>query len=131
MKNYLLYDDQGAILQTGRCPESMLELQGSPGKHVLAGTADQLTEYVVDGVILTRPVMVLALSKETAQADGVDEIILSGLPAGANVYVRGPADMDGQADGGPAVLTFALAGAYTAYITHFPYQDAKVTMHAT
>ena len=109
----------------------MLVLQGSPGRNVLPGTANQLTEYVVDGAILTRPVMALTLSKQKAQADGVDEIILSGMPAGASVYVSGPAEVDGQADGGPAVLTFALPGVYTAYITHFPYQDMKVTMHAT
>lgn len=131
MKNYLLYDDLGAILQTGRCPESMLVLQESPGRYVLTGTANQLTEYVVGGSIVARPVMDLTLSKEMAKADGTDEIILSGLPSGADVYVKGPAEIEGKADGEPAVLTFALAGTYTAYITLFPYQDMKVTIYAT
>lgn len=131
MKSYIVYDDKGAILQTGRCPESMLELQGSPGRNMLAGIADQLTEYVIAGAIVQRPAMAVLVSKETAKADGTDEIIITGLPPGADLFISGPAVMEGKSDGAPAVLTFSLTGTYTVSITLFPYQDMKVTLHAT
>ena len=109
----------------------MLELQGSPGRNVLAGIADQLTEYVIAGSIVQRPAMALLVSKETAKADGTDEIIITGLPPGADLFISGPAVLEGKSDGTPAVLTFSLTGTYTVSITLFPYQDMKVTLHAT
>lgn len=130
MKPYIVYDGTGLILQTGQCPESMFELQASPGRNLMSGSADQMTEYILAGAVTPRPTMPIALSAESVAADGTSEVTIDGIPAGATVSVAGPTKMTGEADGGPIVMTFAIQGDYTVSADLFPYQTAKVSIHA-
>lgn len=125
--SFAKYDDNGRILFVGEVPQDMLALQG---EKVWQGNADPATEWVVDGQLASRPVLAIAVSSTDVRANGVDEIVVKGVPAGAGIRVRGPVPADGVADGSDIHLTFALPGRYAVIITLFPYQDWQGVCHA-
>ena len=49
--NYVIYNDAGEILRTGKCKPSDFEHQARQGEYVLEGTADTLLDRVVNGVV--------------------------------------------------------------------------------
>lgn len=56
MKDFIIYNDAGEILRTGRCPAEAFEIQAQPGEHILEGVAcctkdsvDPLTGAVIEG----------------------------------------------------------------------------------
>jgi hypothetical protein len=132
VKDYIIYNNEGRILQTGRIPESMFELQQdeAQGRFVLEGSADVCTQYVVDGGLVFRPANPASFSAMVAAADGTDEIVLTSVPAGARIAVTGPVSQTGIADGTDICLTFARPGAYLVRVESFPYRDLEVTVHA-
>lgn len=132
MKNYLIYDGSGRIIQTGVVPDSMLELQGDPdnGRYVKEGVADGDTQYVLADQLVGRPVSPALASATSVRANGVDEVMLWQVPAGARISVQGPQAMSGTADGSNVILTFATPGSYVVRIEQFPYQDKEVSINA-
>ena len=46
MSSFVVHDDNGKILRTGSCPESMVEIQAGPGEETLRGKADDLTDKI-------------------------------------------------------------------------------------
>lgn len=132
MKNYLIYDGSGKIIQTGIVPDEMLELQAAPdkGRYVMEGSADASSEYVVSGAVVARPSSPVVSSAASVTADGVDEVVLWCVPAGAHIAVQGPLAMSGTADGSNVRLTFATPGNYLVGVRLFPFQDWEVAIHA-
>lgn len=132
MRNYLIYDEDGRIIQTGVVPAAMLELQGEPesGRFVMEGSADVCTQYVRKGVIVSRPVCPALLSTASIQADGIDEVVAWQVPAGARIAVQGPLAMSGTADGSNIAMTFATPGVYRFSVQLFPFQDMEVSINA-
>lgn len=50
--NYIVYKTKsGEILRTGTCPPEMAAIQASDGETVIEGTANDITQYIVDGVV--------------------------------------------------------------------------------
>ena len=54
MKYFIVYDKEGNILRTGSCQNSTFLLQAQEGEFVIEGKADQLTDMVVDGKVVSR-----------------------------------------------------------------------------
>lgn len=131
MTPFTVYDNTGRILRSGICQAQCLALQAGEGQSALPLPSNDETDYVSEGAVLPRPTMQLEVSNGPVPADGVTEAVITGVPAGASVTVTGPADARGEAIGEPVQLTFSLAGAYMVRFELFPYQDAKVTIHAT
>lgn len=53
--NYVVYKiDTGEILRHGICQETMFLLQAGEGEAVIEGVANDLTQYVCDGVVMDR-----------------------------------------------------------------------------
>lgn len=48
---FIVFNQEGEILRTGSCPEEMLSVQAQPGEFAIEGSAKDLTQYVVDGVV--------------------------------------------------------------------------------
>lgn len=132
MRDYIIHNNEGRILQTGRIPESMFELQQeeAQGRFVLEGSADVRTQYVVNGALVSRPVNPAVFSAMAAAADGTDEVVIAGVPAGSKVAVTGPVSLSDIADGTDICLTFARPGAYLVRVESFPYRDLEVTVDA-
>lgn len=49
--NFIVYDRSGVILRTGSCSEEMLSIQEQFGETVIEGTANDQTQYILDGVV--------------------------------------------------------------------------------
>lgn len=133
MKNYLIYDREGKIIQTGVVPAAMFDLQGDAesGRYVMEGSADVCTDRVVDGAVVSRPSCPAQVSTSTVKADGMDEVILWQVPVGARVSVEGPLATAGAADGSNIRLTFARSGDYLIRIELFPFLTLEVPIHAS
>lgn len=54
--NFIVYNTEGAILRTGSCPEEMIELQTGDGELVMEGTVNDVTQMVIDGQVVDKPV---------------------------------------------------------------------------
>jgi len=133
MIQYVIFDGDGRILQTGSCPEEMLDLQAGPGREVMEGGAGvtSYSHYVANGEIVERPGMGISVSKITLVADGSDEVAITGVPAGAQLSIDGPVVADAIADGEPISITSVHAGIYVIQATKFPYRDERININAT
>ena len=84
--------------------------------------------YIELGSLTKKQSMVLIITNTPLTADGTDEAIISGIPAG--VQVEWP---DGQTDivtGGEIRFSVDLAGTYTFRFTAVPYLDQEVVIEA-
>jgi len=132
MKDFLIYDGAGQIVQTGAVIEAMLPLQAAPenGRFMLEGVANPALEYVAAGEVVRRPNMPFRFSAVSVPADGSSAVTLAGVPAGATVRIVGPTSASGFADGAEIVLTFALPGEYQVFLELFPYIGVKEVINA-
>ena len=51
---YSVYNQSGDILRTGSCQECDIDLQAGDGEFIYIGEADQLTQKVVDGELVSK-----------------------------------------------------------------------------
>lgn len=56
MKKFIIYNtNDGTILRTGSCAESLFNLQAQEGESILEGEANQLTQMVSNGQLVDKP----------------------------------------------------------------------------
>ena len=55
MKSFIVYAQDGTILRTGTCPDSVLPSQAGDGEFVMEGTADDSLQMIVNGVVVDKP----------------------------------------------------------------------------
>ncbi len=55
MKNFIVYDSKGNILRAGSCQDGDILLQAGNGEFVMEGIADDATQMIVDGEIVSKP----------------------------------------------------------------------------
>ena len=92
------------------------------------GPLSQADIYVESGSVIQRQPMSLITTNTPLIADGIDEVIISGIPSG--VQVEWP---DGQTDivtGGEISFSVDLPGTYTFRFTAVPYLDKEITVEA-
>ena len=92
------------------------------------GSLSHADVYVESGAVTQRQLMPLATTNTSIIANGTDEAIISGIPAG--VQVEWP---DGQIDivtDGEIGFSVDLPGTYTFRFTAVPYLDKEVTIEA-
>ena len=124
---WALYDESGAIIQVYTGPESEAELQGWQYIPILDGLDDS-TSYVDAEAVLPKLPFSLAITQTTISANGTDEAVISGIPAGATVEWP-----DGQIDevtDGEVRLSVDLPGTYTLIFDAVPYLRQEVTIEA-
>ena len=131
MKEYTVFDSTGRVLRAGLCAPGDLPLQARSGEFVLEGQANDVLHYVVDGAVMPRPVMPIMFDNATVPADGASTVTFTGVPAGANARVSGPAIDAFTVPDGVVVMTFDAPGAYVVGIEKFPYRDFEVVINAT
>ena len=131
MTSFCVFNMEGRILRYGLCPTSDMLLQAGAGEFVIEGQANDMLEYVVDGVIHPRPVMPVQFDNATVPADGMSAVTLTGIPTDAMVRVRGPATDAFTVHDGTLEMTFDAPGSYRIGIEKFPYRDFEALINAT
>lgn len=142
MAEYIVFNTTtGEITRTGRVPDDMINLQAGAGETAITGVANDLTDYIANPGT-TNDVTAKALlstvatwDQTTITADGVDEAILSTLPAAGSFEIAVPenaAPIPGGAVSPPS-LTFKATepGTYVVTVKVSPYLDAVQSIIAT
>ena len=130
MRRWAVYAPNGSVLfiYSGPDFEAQLQAQGDLQVCTILDGLDDTTAYVdVDGITPKQPMPIVAAGV-ILTANGTDEAIISGIPAG--VQVQWP---DGQTDmvnDGEIRFSVDLPGTYTFRFTAVPYLDQEVVIEA-
>jgi len=54
VKHFIVYDSDGIILRTGTCVDGDVSLQAGSGEFVMEGTADDATQMIVNGEVVSK-----------------------------------------------------------------------------
>jgi len=130
MSRWAVYDQQGRINSIYSGPDFEAHLQAQDGLDVVpvADDADDVTAYISGGAVQPKQTMPLITTGSPLIANGTDEAIISGIPAGAQVEWP-----DGQTDivtDGEIGFSVDLPGTYTFQFTAVPYLDQEVVIEA-
>ena len=119
----------GRIVSTARCVESLLPITHPDLDRLVGVVADPMTQFVdvATAAVVERPTLTLTADRTGIAADGADTAVITGIPDGATVVVRGEAF---TGDGTALEYSTTQAGAHTLRVVAFPYRDAEVTIHA-
>ena len=118
---YVITDGDGAVLGFGRCPQGeAIRLPQLDEAHICALVSEEVLAEVrmgpqrfrlLGGEIIPRQVMAPTLSAASIVADGVAEVVISGLPDPCTVTVTGVATLGPlEVTGGELRLTAEVAG---------------------
>jgi len=129
-KIFAAYDTDGAIQFIMRCMEVGPTFYDDTGLNAIEVTeiVGDSSHYVVDGVVQPKQPISLITTNTPLTADGTDEAIISGIPAGAQVEWP-----DGQTDivmDDEISFSVDLPGTYTFRFTAVPYLDKEITVEA-
>jgi len=86
------------------------------------------THYVTNGLLMDRQPMPLIVTSTSLIANGTNETIISGIPAGAQV--QWPDDQIDIVNDGEIGFSVDLQGTYTFRFTAVPYLDQEITIEA-
>ena len=117
MTHYYVYDDEGRILRTGSCPESMLNIQPGDGEFVMEGCADDSSQYILNGKITDMPRMPIS----------VVGTVIKGIPFGAVLRIN---DESYVIEDGVADLLFDFQGPHIVHIDLFPYTPETIEVES-
>lgn len=131
MSVYSCYDlITGKVMWAGEMPDYMIPLQTTDKLGVIREALNTNTHYVDVNTETSkpRPPLPVVANKSQIQADGVDELVLSGVPVGSSVIW--PDGEEGVVNDGEVALSVDLAGSYVIKIVSFPYLTEEFTVEA-
>ncbi len=131
MSNAILYNINGQIMRSISAPPDMLQDQKMEGEFLLEGIADLEKDYILNNMIVPRPIQLTTLDKLTLIADGIDTIMLSNTPSGIFIATntRTHETITGAINGTDTFST-TITGTYNIRIEAFPYLDFEATIEA-
>lgn len=118
----------GQILRNVDAPPDLAQMQAGAGESLIAGRADDLTQYVNGGIIIDRPTMPGGLSAPVITT--ADTAMLA-AQEGASVEITGPVNGTATLDADGLEISSDIPGTYTIKVTLFPYLDAEYTLEIT
>jgi hypothetical protein len=139
-KNYILYDNDGRIINLVTCDESHLDMMTKTPADVnstefitlnaIEGHCITHLNHIVDGVVTEKLAQQISLDKLEIVADGVDKITLSGSLPGSTLFIEGGGTylMGGLSD--PDTFVTTIPGEYLFRVSLFPYLDYEVKINA-
>lgn len=117
----------GRILWSGSMRQDHVPLQAGEGSAAAEGAANDLEQWVEDGVLTARPV--LPISDAVLTVGGGEQTVAAGLPAGTVVSVDGAEPV--EVEDGAITLEPMEPIAMTLRLTPpFPYSPATITVAA-
>jgi len=128
--NYILYDKiTGEILRVGVCSEDVFELQKQEATvEIMEGIANDLVQYVFDGVVTDKVENPAEISKTIMLANGVDTAIISNLPNPTTVWFDG---VEYTVTDGIFEFTVDTPGELRIRCESFPYLDKEFMVNAS
>lgn len=128
MNHFVVYEAAtGRIAYTAHSdadPEVILAQWPRQPGHAIAfvgATVDPRQWWVVDGTIVARAPMDLAVSKTAIAADGFDEAVITGLPDPCTVIITGAVAWGpAEVAGGTLTLTASMPGAFRVGVVAGP-----------
>ena len=130
---YVVFNDSGLIIRSGSCYPNELWLQAFQASESVLEHTDLVafgTHYVdvYDYFAIKKcPTFNESTNKLTMVSDGVDSIIISGIPIGTVVSVDGE---NYVVDDGIIKLTVKFPGVYKVKLSGFPYLDKIIEVTA-
>ena len=131
MSRWAIYNTATGLIDrvySGPESEAAIQLLSGEGFTSIADGLDDRTAYVQDGVAIARPPFPITISKSTIDADGIDECLITGVPAGTEVTWP-----DGQTDivnDGEVAFAVDLPGEYILKFSAVPYLTQEVAIEA-
>ena len=128
--NFVIYNQDGQILRTGSCPQSMFALQMiDADDFILEGSANDVTQYIdmVTHTVTDKPDITATLNKVELLADGEDSIIINDLPIPCTVTLDA---VDYEVLDSSFEFTVDLPGEYQIAITALNHIDYSNTVTA-
>lgn len=128
MARFCVYNEDGVIQRTGRCPTGFIAQQAQAGETAMPCQDDvsMRSHYVVNGEVYERPRMALDISALSVQTD--EEIIIKGIPVGT-IFNWG-SGME-QVDDGQVEWSSNVAGSFEFVLSNFPYQIEVIKIEVT
>jgi hypothetical protein len=127
---YIVYDKGSGIITRSVKTNTPPEVWLSEDEAYLEGdgfVADDVY-YVVGGEIVERPDMPISVNKQEILADGVDEVVITNIPANTQCFCVGN---NVVIDDGEFAFSTDTAGRYMITLTNPPYKDIKVVVNAS
>ena len=131
----ILYDmDTGEIVGTLHCSENLVSsnialLPNGVGCFQFdADVTGETYYYDLANSLVPRPEITAALNKASMFADGLDSIIISGLPVPCELEIE---EVTYDVPDGDFEFTTTLAGTYTIIARSFPYLEKSWEVTAT
>lgn len=126
--SFTIYDPAtGAIHRSGWCRRGDLEIQVRDGEAaVFEASADDLTQYVLEGEVVNKPVF--AFDKLAISANGLDEAVMTGLPSPITVIIDGTPH---EVTGCTLEIASIMPAVYRVVIIHWPYMPFSAEVVAT
>lgn len=132
MGRYGVFDQQGGITHVVFCPATMAGLQSTDALSVieLEEHQDDSNSYVDVGSSAVKAKQPFGFSSNKTQikADGVDEVVVSEVPAGTTILW--PDGQEDEVTDGEARFSVDLPGLYTLTFDAVPYLREEVTIEA-
>jgi hypothetical protein len=128
MARFCVYNNDGVIQRTGRCPTGHIPQQAQAGETAMA-CADDVSmrfHYIVDDEVYDRPKMALDISSKQVSVD--EEIIIRGIPVGT-VFLYGNGEE--TIDDGQVEWSSNVAGNFEFVLSNFPYQTEVIQVEVT
>jgi len=130
MSRWAIYDANGRIDRVFSGPDSVAPTQAQGDEQAISIDDSQTDEnaYVANGVIVDKAAFSLTINKTEITADGINEAIISGIPAGTTV--TWPDSQSDEVTDGVVEFAVDLPGNYTLTFTAIPYLDQEVVIEA-
>lgn len=130
IKTFAGYTSDGAIRNIMHCNAIGPTYEDDTGLSVaeIGNEVGIDTHYIEFGAAKERRGMRLITTNTPLRADGIDEVIVSGIPEG--VTVEWPDDQTDVVPGGEVRFSVDLPGTYTLTFTAVPYLDQEVVIEA-
>ncbi|MDN5938543.1 MAG: hypothetical protein L0H83_07745 [Salinisphaera sp.] len=127
-QRWTIHDASGVITLNVIAPEDSAALDVPVGGGMLEGWYTGDAYYMRDGAPVERPACPYEMMGSPA-ADGTTPATLSGLPAGTEIRIHGPANDRFKTDNTDLVMTFNAPGKYRMLLRPpFPYKAADMTL---
>lgn len=130
---YEIYDaSSGEILKEATCNSTQAQYQfdTSAGEDILLVDEHVNPElyYISGDALIARPSMGISLNKANIDADGVDQAVISNIPAGTMCYMPGGEE---ECNDGSIEFSADAAGAYRISLENFPYKKEEIVIYAS
>lgn len=124
-----------AVLAWGSCAPGTLESQAGDGRIAVPvpegiDPADCWWDSDAEALVARQDIP-LATDKDSIVADGIDTAVVTGIPEGATVLVKGGgSSTEAHPDGGSIELVSSIPGTLVVMVEHHRYRSGRIEIES-